>query len=54
MDVDMELNSLGWALWRRARALREKVRKSVLAPQNKSMLTKIGPTNNHCEPRVSY
>lgn len=54
LGVDMELNSLGWALWRRTRALREKARKSVLAPQNKNMFTKFGPTNNHYEPRVSY
>lgn len=54
LDVDMELNSLGWALWRRAQALRKKARKSVLAPQNTNMFTKTGPTNNHYESRVSY
>lgn len=43
LDAGMELNSLGWVLWRRAQAPRENARKSVLAPQNKNMLTKSGP-----------
>lgn len=42
LDVGVELNSLGWVLWRSAQALRENSRKSVLAPQNKNMLTKAG------------
>lgn len=43
LDVGMELNSLGWALWRRARALRENARKSALAPQIRTCLQKSGP-----------
>lgn len=44
LDVGMELlNYLGWVLWRRAQTFRKNVRKSVLAPQNKNMLTKSGP-----------
>lgn len=54
LDVGMELNSLGWVLWRRAQALRENARKSALAPHDKNVLTKIGPTNRLFEPRVSY
>lgn len=43
VDAGMELNSLDWVLWRGAQAPRENARKSVLAPQNKSMLTESGP-----------
>lgn len=43
LDVGMELNSLGWVLWRRAQALRENSRKSALAPHDKNMLAKSGP-----------
>lgn len=55
LDVGMELNSLGWVLWRRrAQALKENMRKSALASQNKKMLNKIWPTNSLFEPRISY
>lgn len=39
VDNGMELYVLWWVLWRRAQALRENMRKSVLAPQNKNTLT---------------
>lgn len=51
LDVDTELNSLGWVLRRRAQALRENLRKSILAPQNKDMLTESGPQAGSLNPK---
>lgn len=50
VDNGMELYVLWWVLWRRAQALRENMRKSVLAPQNKNALT--APLNQ--ESRLSH